>query len=179
MKKILIILSLMLVLTACGETTEENVEETQTVEQTETVEEEPVEETVEETNIEEVANENTYEDDNVKVVIKDYEFMEGEFDTDIVALTIDFTNKNEKPIDPWFGFPLKGEQETDDTVELLNGANGLYPEGYKTEAVEMTDKQIKQGSTVEAVVGFELVYPDSLVYLRDWGGEYEYILERE
>lgn len=127
-----------------------------------------------------VNNSNTYEDDSCKVVIKEYEFLKSQYDdnVDIVALTIEFTNKNNEAIDPWFGCNLKGEQETDKTIELLDGANGLFPEDYKPDLVRASDVKVKPGATVEAVIGFELKIKDSPVYIRDWDGNFEYVLKK-
>lgn len=120
---------------------------------------------------------NTYENDRAKIVIKDYDFLTGIYnDAPIIALTIEFTNKDNEPIDPWFGAPIKAEQETDITVELLDGANGLYPEDFKPDLVKMGSTKIKPGATVDAVIGFELKIPDSPIYIRDWNNKYEYVI---
>lgn len=129
---------------------------------------------------EKINNSNTFEDDTAKVVIKNYEFLKSQYDENvqIVALTIEFTNKSDEAIDPWFGSPTKAEQETDKTIELLDGANGLFPEDYKPELVNASDVKVKPGATVEAVIGYELKINNSPVYIRDWDGHYEYLLEQ-
>ena len=127
-----------------------------------------------------VDDSNVYEDDSCKVVIKEYEFLKSQYDdnVDIVALTIEYTNKSDEPIDPWFGSNIKAEQETDKTVELLDGANGLFPEDYKPDLVAASDVQVKPGATVEAVIGYQLKIKDSPVYIRDWDGNFEYVLNK-
>ncbi|HEY5576407.1 MAG TPA: DUF5067 domain-containing protein [Clostridiaceae bacterium] len=102
--------------------------------------------------------------------IKSVEQMKGKYgDNQIIAITLNYTNTTDKAQSPWFAIALdmNATQETDKTVEPLNGANGYYPDSYKAEAVKMGDTDIKPGATVEAVVGYTLLYPGSPVYLRD------------
>ncbi len=172
-KNVLAIGSIALLLTACGGKTNEVKNETPKENKTNAVESvESKQESSKESNI--------FEDESAKVVIKDYEFLKSQYDenVDIVALTIEFTNKTDEAIDPWFGTPLKGEQETDKTIELLDGANGLFPEDYKPDLVAASDVQVKPGATVEAVIGYQLKIKDSPVYVRDWDGNFEYVLNK-
>lgn len=172
-KNVLAIGSIALLLTACSEKTNEVKNETPKENQNSVVEStENKQESVKESNV--------FEDNAAKVVIKDYEFLKSQYDenVDIVALTIEFTNKNDEAVDPWFGTPLKGEQETDKTIELLDGANGLFPEDYKPDLVSTSDVQVKPGATVEAVIGYQLKIKDSPVYVRDWDGNFEYVLNK-
>lgn len=172
-KNVLAIGSIALLLTACGGKTNEVKNETPKKNQNNVVESvESKQESSKESNI--------FEDETAKVVIKDYEFLKSQYDenVDIVALTIEFTNKRDEAVDPWFGTPLKGEQETDKTIELLDGANGLFPEDYKPDLVAASDVQVKPGTTVEAVIGYELKIKDSPVYVRDWDGNFEYVLNK-
>lgn len=112
-----------------------------------------------------------YEGEQGKYVIKDVEQMNSQYDDNvqIVAITLDYTNTTDEPQNPWFAWvmDMSGKQETENTIEILDGANGLYPEDYKPEAVEMADVDIKPGATVEVVVGYELLYPGNLLYLRN------------
>lgn len=172
-KNVLAIGSIALLLTACGGKTNEVKNEPAKENKTNAVESvESKQESSKESNI--------FEDESAKVVIKDYEFLKSQYDknADIVALTIEFTNKTDEAVDPWFGTPLKGEQETDKTIELLDGANGLFPEDYKPNLVAASDVQVKPGTTVEAVIGYELKIKDSPVYVRDWDGNFEYVLNK-
>ena len=172
-KNVLAIGSIALLLTACGGKTNEVKNETPKENKTNAVESvESKQESSKESNI--------FEDESAKVDIKDYEFLKSQYDenVDIVALTIEFTNKTDEAIDPWFGTPLKGEQETDKTIELLDGANGLFPEDYKPDLVAASDVQVKPGATVEAVIGYQLKIKDSPVYVRDWDGNFEYVLNK-
>lgn len=169
---------LAVLLAGCGN--KESTVEEKPVENTEVAAEETKEKEVEEIQEETNSEPNVYEDDSAKVVIKEYEFMKSQYDdnVDIVALTIEFTNKMDEAIDPWFGSPFKAEQETDKTIELLDGANGLFPEDYKPDLVEASDVRVKPGATVEAVIGYQLKFGDSPVFIRDWFGDYEYILTK-
>lgn len=172
-KNVLAIGSIALFLTACGGKTNEVKNETPKENQNSVVEP---------TESKQVSSKesNIFEDESAKVVIKNYEFLKSQYDknVDIVALTIEFTNKTDKAVDPWFGTPLKGEQETDKTIELLDGANGLFPEDYKPDLVAASDVQVKPGATVEAVIGYQLKIKDSPVYVRDWDGNFEYVLNK-
>lgn len=175
LKNVLAVGSIALLLTACGGKTNE-------------VKNEPAKEnktnaatSVENNkNTEKTTEDNVFENDSAKVAIKDYEFLKSQYDenVDIVALTIEFTNKTDEAIDPWFGCSLKGEQETDKTIELLDGANGLFPEDYKPELVAASEVKVKPGATVEAVIGYQLKIKDSPVYIRDWDGNFEYVLNK-
>lgn len=172
-KKLLVVGSVVLLLSACG--SNNNAVKNNTVNENKTNTSESVENSQKS-----AAEENVFEDESAKVVIKDYEFLKSQYDenVDIVALTIEFTNKSDEAIDPWFGSQIKAEQETDKTIELLDGANGLFPEDYKPELVEASDVKVKPGATVEAVIGFQLKIKDSPVYIRDWDGAFEYILNK-
>lgn len=172
-KKLLVVGSVVLLLSACG--SNNNAVKNNTVNKNQTNASESVENSQKS-----AAEENVFEDESAKFVIKDYEFLKSQYDenVDIVALTIEFTNKSDEAIDPWFGSPIKAEQETDKTIELLDGANGLFPEDYKPELVAASDVQVKPGATVEAVIGFELKIKDSPVYVRDWDGNFEYVLNK-
>lgn len=101
--------------------------------------------------------------------IKEIEQMESRFGdgTQIIAVELSFTNNSDVPVSPWMSLGFFAEQETDTTVEQLNGANGLFPEDYKTELVEMGDTDVKPGATVDAVIGYELLYPGEPVRLFD------------
>ena len=73
---------------------------------------------------------------------------------------------------------IKAEQETDVTVESLNGANGQFPEDYKPDLVEMGDTGIKPGATVDAVIGFEIIYPGEPVKLTNFSFTDEVLFEK-
>ncbi|MBM7600357.1 hypothetical protein JOC34_002748 [Virgibacillus halotolerans] len=64
----------------------------------------------------------------------------------------------------------RANQETDTTIELLDGANGQYPDDYKADLVEMGDTNVKSGATVDAVVGFQIKYAGEPVQLIDSNG---------
>lgn len=113
-----------------------------------------------------------FEDDSSKIVIKNTEELTNKFDSNkkILAIEIEFTNKSEDAQSPWFAFAssIKPIQETEKTEELLNGANGQFPEDYKPELVKMGDTDVKSGATVEAVVGLDIIYPGSPVIMKDF-----------
>lgn len=116
--------------------------------------------------------------------IKEVEQITSQYDdTQILAVELTFTNNTGDPTSPWMSQGIKAEQETDATVELLNGANGLFPDDYKTELVEMGDTDIKPGATVDAVIGFEILYPGEPVNLLDFSFDdtvsFERVVETE
>ncbi|MGY3778427.1 DUF5067 domain-containing protein [Isobaculum melis] len=124
-----------------------------------------------ETKKEDKISDSEYETDHAKFVIKEVEQLTGKYDNkQILAITIEFTNKGDTPTSPWMAFAtsIKATQETDVTVETLNGANGYYPDDYKPELVEMGGTNIKPGATVEAVVGFDIEFPGSPVQMLDF-----------
>jgi hypothetical protein len=161
LKKLFILLLGVLLLAACGEEGNEATTPEEEPEQEETNE---FEETTE-------LSDTTLETDNYTFVIKEVEQLEGKFDdTQILAVEIEFTNNSDESISPWMASAgeIKAQQETEDTVESLDGANGLYPDDYKTELVEMGDTDVKSGSTVDAVIGYEILYPGEQVKLMDF-----------
>lgn len=121
------------------------------------------------------ASDTVYEDKDSKIVIKNAEELTSQYDENvkIVAIEIEYTNKGDKAQSPWFAFAtsIKPIQETDVTEELLDGANGLYPEDYKPDLVSMGDTDVKAGATVDAVVGVQLKYPGSPLILKDFMDE--------
>lgn len=120
------------------------------------------------------------ETDDYVIVVNGTEVIEGQYDDfgDILALDITFTNKSDQPTSPWMALVFKAEQETETTVELLNGANGLFKEDYNPEKVKMGDTSIKPGATVDAIFGYELLYPGEPVYIRSFtGDDYEFMIE--
>ncbi|MBM7634028.1 DUF5067 domain-containing protein [Geomicrobium sediminis] len=107
-------------------------------------------------------------------------------ETQIIAIELTFTNNSDDDTSPWMAAAqaYSSEQETDVTVESLMGANGSFPEGYKEELVNMGDTNIKPGATVDAVIGYELLYPGEDVILseRSFGNDditFEKIIETE
>lgn len=167
MKKIILLVALVISITACGGT-----------KTTETQPNEVKQETVENITEEKTAKEpvsalgSTFKGNNGTYTIKEYEFMKGQYtESDIVAITIDYTNSTEENQNPWFAFATDfiGQQETESSIEELMGANGLYPDNYKSEAVKMSEIDVKPGATIVTVVGYELAQPESPVFLRDRG----------
>lgn len=127
---------------------------------------------------EEVVN---YETKFASFDMKNFEFLDGKYGKKILAITMDYVNKTDQPQNPWLNFAtaIKGEQETDATVDLLNGANGLFPDDYKPEAVKMGETQVKPNTPVEVVVGFQLNDPSANVYLRSmFGNDFEKLIEQ-
>lgn len=99
----------------------------------------------------------TYEGNNGVFEFLEVEQMDSAItDDQIIAITMNYTNTTDESQDPWFAFDLTGTQETENTIEILEGANGLFPDDYNPEAVEMGGSYIKPGSTVEAVIGYTL-----------------------
>ena len=114
----------------------------------------------------------TFEDDSSKIVIKNTEELSSQYDPNkkILAIEIQYTNKSDKAQSPWMAFAtsIKPIQETDKTEELLNGANGLFPQDYKPDLVKMGDTDVKPDATVDAVVGVEIIYPGSPIIMKDF-----------
>ncbi len=167
MKKILLLLVVSILtfgLVACGSDTSSNSNEdtnTENKEESKEKNESPKQE----------LSDTTLETDEYKFVIKNTEQLKSPLnDSQILALEIEFTNKSDEATDPWMALAtnIAANQETDTTVEMLDGANGLYPDDYKPELVEMGDTNVKSGATVDAVVGFEIKYPGEPVYLVDF-----------
>lgn len=122
----------------------------------------------------------TYEGTNGTYTFKNIEYLTGKYSNEpILAITIDYTNTTDDNQNPWFAFAfdVSGQQETDKTVETLLGANGEYPEDYKPESVEMSDKEIKPGATVEVVVGYQPTDPNSPIYLRSDSKDFDFEIE--
>ncbi|WP_086348667.1 DUF5067 domain-containing protein [Candidatus Enterococcus clewellii] len=132
---------------------------------------------------ESVADDTTFENDNYKFVIKGTEELSNTMfpEKKILAIEIEYTNKGADATSPWMAFAtsIKGIQETDVTEELLSGANGQFPADYKPELVQMGDTDVKSGATVDAVVGFDILYPGSPVKMMDFmeTGKFERIVE--
>lgn len=123
----------------------------------------------------------SYETKDASFVMKDFEFLDGKYGKKILAITMDYVNKTNEPQNPWLNFTtaIKGEQETGPTVDLLNGANGLFPDDYKPEEVKMGETQVKPNTPVEVVVGFQLNDPTANVYLRSmFGNDFEKLIEQ-
>lgn len=183
MKKLLaLMIAGVLVLSACSESDEKEVEKKaeETVEKGKEVAKDTkdkVEEKVEETK----KDPNTIETESSKIIIKKSEKIDNALEKGkkILALHIEFTNKGKEPVSPWMDQSFKAEQETDSTVEVLTGANGLFPEDYEPKLVKMGDTDIKPGKTVEAVIGFDLIDPDKPVYIRPFvGDDFEIVLNK-
>lgn len=184
MKKLLaLMIAGVLVLSACSESDQKEVEKKaeETVEKGKEVAKDTkdkVEEKVEETK----KDPNTAETENYKYVIKKAEVIDNAMfkDKKLLALHITFTNKTKEPANIWMSSELKAEQETEDTVELLNGANGQYPEDYYPELIKKgDDMDIKPGATVDAVIGYDLIDPKKPVYIRPmFEGDFEIVLNK-
>lgn len=107
-------------------------------------------------------------------------------DAQVLAVELSFTNNTDEPTSPWMALGLSAEQEAEATVEGLDGAtvegldgaNGLFPDDYKTELVEMGDTDIKPGATVDAVIGFEILYPGEPVKLYNFSFTDEVLFEK-
>lgn len=119
----------------------------------------------------------TVETDEYKIVIKDSEIIQADYkDSEYLTLDIEFTNKRSEPTTPWYGFArtINAYQETDTTIEELEELLApMYPEDYKAELIDTASSEIKEGSTVDAVVGYELIYPKQHVRLIDGDDEPE------
>src|SRR5699024_2498591 len=116
-------------------------------------------------------SDDTVENDDYKFVIKDIEQIDGKYDSQVLALEVEYTNKSDESRSPWMAIVgmLKANQETDTTIESLTGANAHFPDEYKPELVEMGDSDVKGGeTTVDAVIGFEIEFPGEPVHLIDF-----------
>lgn len=68
-----------------------------------------------------------------------------------------------------FATSIKPIQETDKTEELLNGANGLFPQDYKPDLVKMGDtNQPSLMLLLMQYVGVEIIYPGSPIIMKDF-----------
>ncbi|MBM7598021.1 hypothetical protein JOC34_000378 [Virgibacillus halotolerans] len=184
MKKLFVpLLSFAFILGACGNTSNEEGTAEENVSQKEIAEVSSEESTDVKESVE--ISDDTVEDDDYKIVVKDVEQIDGNYDTQVLALEVEFTNKSEDSISPWMSSLIKANQETDTTVELLDGANGLFPDDYKPKLVEMGDSDVKGGgTTVDAVIGYEIEYPGEPVQLIDFNGSdtpetFEKVVETE
>ncbi len=184
MKRFLIlVIGLTLFLAACGDDSNETNEATKPEENTqeETTDMDQNEQETEDT--EEVnadVSDTSFDNGDYVYKIKEIEQMESGFEdgTQILAIELSFTNNTDEPTSPWMALGIQAEQETDVTVEQLNGANGMYPDDYKTDLVEMGDTDIKPGATVDAVIGFEILYPGEPVKLTNFSFTDEVLFER-
>lgn len=172
MKKLLLLITtlfLTLGLAACGGTNSEEQSTNQDNQtESENTEETNKEETEDKNNKSEVSD-TTLDTGDYVYTIKEVEQITSKYDdTQILAVEIEFTNNSDEPTSPWMAMGITAEQETDVTVETLNGANGLFPDDYKPELVEMGDTDIKPGATVDAVIGFEILYPGEPVKLSEF-----------
>lgn len=188
MKKLTLVLILALILAACGadETdTSAAPEVPEALDATETEAPATEPETEDETEAEVESTDiigHTFKTENYELTVNGTEVIESKYDDfgDILALDVTFTNNSDQSTSPWMAMIFKAEQETDTTVELLNGANGIFPEDYETEKVEMGDTNIKPDATVDAIIGFELLYPGEPVYIRDFFfDDYEFVIETD
>ncbi len=119
-----------------------------------------------------------FDDGNYIFEIKSTEQLTGKYDTQILAVEVTFTNNTDEPTSPWMALGIRADQETDTTVELLDGANGQYPDDYKTDLVEMGDTDIKPGATVDAIIGYEILYPGEPVILTNFDFSDEELFKR-
>ncbi|MFS0786020.1 DUF5067 domain-containing protein [Shouchella sp. 1P09AA] len=178
MKKFLLTSALVsvFVLSACGDTNEESnssdSEEGATAEENtdSTNDSEESSEDVDDQNDSAAVSDTTLDTGDYVYEIKEIEQLESQYDenTKILAIEVSFTNNSEDPTSPWMAQGFMAEQETDTTVETLMGSNGLYPEDYKPELVDMGDTDIKPGATVDAVIGYEIMYPGEPVTLKEF-----------
>ena len=180
MKKITLFLALILLLAACGGEKSDSAggnsnEDTNTEEQTETIEKD-LEENEDKTEV----SDTSFDNGEYVYEIKEIEQMESQFGdgTQILAIELSFTNNTDEPVSPWMSLGIQAEQETDTTVEMLTGANGLFPEDYKPDLVKMGDTDVKPGATVDAVIGYEILYPGKPVRLTNFSFTDEILFER-
>lgn len=182
MKKTMLLIALAL-LTACSTetakteaTTESVVTEAETEVQTEMVAETETEDT-KDTDI--IGK--TMEEFGHSVTVNSYEFVEPQWEEagKILALDVTYTNNSEEPTSPWMAMVFKAEQETDTTIELLDGGFGVIPDDYEPEKVEMATTDVKPGATVDAVIPIELLYDDQPVFIRPFmDNSFEYVIEQ-
>ncbi|WP_100066058.1 DUF5067 domain-containing protein [Miniphocaeibacter massiliensis] len=96
-----------------------------------------------------------------KFEFKDFEVLDSKFGDGkkMLVITLNYTNNSSEPQDPWTAlvYSAVAEQETDISVESLNGGNSYIPDSYKPEAVDLWMTKIKPNTTVEVVLSFELV----------------------
>lgn len=122
----------------------------------------------------------SFDDGDYVYEIKEIEQMEGKYEdgTQILAIELSFTNNTDEPISPWMSLGINAEQETEATVETLNGANGLFPDDYKADLVKMGDTDVKPSATVDAVIGYEILYPGEPIKLTNFNFADEELFER-
>ena len=181
MKKALFLFNILLLsfLVACGgnsDDTDNNANEDNNVEENNnTQDNEAQEQEVEE---EQEVSDTTFDNGDYVYEIKEVEQIAGKHDVQVLAVELTFTNNTDEAISPWMSMGIFAEQETDVTVESLNGANGRFPDDYKTDLVEMGGTDIKPGATVDAVIGFEILYPGEPVRLYNFSMTDEKLFER-
>src|SRR5699024_5542155 len=169
-KLVAIIAGVMVFLGACGANDEGASGDSPEVEAEESTDEEVANDTSEDSGEEETEelSDDTVEDDDYKFVIKDVEQIDGNYDSNVLALEVEFTNKSDESSSPWMAIVgmIKANQETETTIESLTGANAHFPEDYKPELVEMGDSDVKgDDTTVDAVIGFEIEFPGETIHL--------------
>lgn len=161
--------ALVLGLAACGDSEEKGANSSDSSAKTEDTSSK-----TDESSENKTTSDTTFEDASTKIVIKNTEELTNKYDASkkILAIEIEYTNKGETAQSPWFAFAssIKPIQESEQTEEILNGANGQFPDDYKTDLVKMGDTDVKSGETVEAVVGVEILYPGSPIMMTDFTG---------
>lgn len=158
MKRLIILFILVmvaLVLTACSEDSDAK-EGKQPTEKAEKVEKK-----------EEEKKSNKAESQLAVVEFKDIEQIEGDEGEQLLTIEVDYTNKDDEPSELYIDsmFTVKAEQDTEDTVDELDIAFGSLPDDYKPDLQEMTDKNVKPGATVTAILAYEILYPGEPVRL--------------
>lgn len=111
-------------------------------------------------------NDTYFDNGDYEYEIKEIEQVSSDMG-EILAIELTFTNNTDDAQSPWMSLGIQAEQETESTVETLNGALGMFPDDYKTDLVEMGDTDVKPGESVDAVIGYELEYPGEQVRLYD------------
>lgn len=108
-----------------------------------------------------------------KIKIKEVEQIESELDgSPLLAVEVEYTNKEDKPSDPWNFSTLTMEviQETESTVDKLEGELSDIPDDYKPEKVEMARTDVKSGATVEVVLVYKIKHVGEPVKLINFDG---------
>lgn len=104
-----------------------------------------------------------YETQNAIYDIKEMKIVDNSMfpEKKALILVMEFTNKGQQASSPWMTFAVDfgAQQNLGSTSQLLMGANGQLGNVEDQEAVKMGDANVNPGSTVSAIIGFDLADP--------------------
>ncbi|MGM0174077.1 DUF5067 domain-containing protein [Enterococcus sp. DIV0800] len=172
MKKFLLsvsVISCFLLLSACGNSSNEEASSSSSVEKSSSTEQ------VSSTDSEVVGNANLNSEgvlenypykldlDNATYNILSTQRVDGSMTSDpILVIEMEYTNKGSNPQSPYMSFitDFDAQQTDGTTTDSLNGANGQFDNLSDQEAVKMGDVNVNSGKTVKAIIGYTLTQKD-------------------